>query len=61
MSDDVAARKKTPGRKPAGPGARAPRALPDPEGDAPLHELSRDALSVLLYVALLPEETRAIV
>ncbi|BDG06574.1 hypothetical protein [Anaeromyxobacter oryzae] len=40
--------------------ATAP-ALPDPSGDAPLHELSRDALSVLLYVALLPDETRAIV
>jgi mRNA-degrading endonuclease RelE of RelBE toxin-antitoxin system len=40
--------------------ARRP-ALPDPSGDAPLHELSRDALSVLLYVVLLPEETRALV
>jgi hypothetical protein len=30
-------------------------------GDAPLEELSRDQLSVFLYVALLPEETRAIV
>jgi hypothetical protein len=29
--------------------------------DAPLDELSRDQLSVFLYVALLPEETRAIV
>jgi mRNA-degrading endonuclease RelE of RelBE toxin-antitoxin system len=29
--------------------------------DAPLHELTRDQLSVFLYVALLPEETRAIV
>jgi hypothetical protein len=28
---------------------------------APLHELSRDQLSVFLYVTLLPEETRAIV
>ncbi|HTP52026.1 MAG TPA: hypothetical protein VMK42_15130 [Anaeromyxobacteraceae bacterium] len=29
--------------------------------EAPLHELSRDQLSVFLYVALLPEETRALV
>ena len=29
--------------------------------DAPLEELSRDQLSVFLYVALLPEETRALV
>ena len=29
--------------------------------DAPLGELSRDQLSVFLYVALLPEETRALV
>jgi len=61
VSEDVAAGKKTPGKKPAGLGATAPRALPDPKGDAPLHELSRDALSVLLYVALLPDETRAVV
>jgi len=40
--------------------AAAP-ALPDPGGDAPLQELSRDALSVFLFLALLPEETRAIV
>jgi hypothetical protein len=46
-------------RRPAAPAE--PRALPDPKGDAPLHELSRDALSVLLYVALLPDETRGIV
>ncbi len=39
----------------------APPALPDPAGDAPLEELSRDALSVLLYVWLLPEEARALV
>lgn len=53
------------GKRPAPGGRRAsappPRALPDPGGDAPLHELGRDALSVLLYVALLPEEARAIV
>jgi mRNA-degrading endonuclease RelE of RelBE toxin-antitoxin system len=60
----VATRKKGEGGK----GAAAPRragapkpALPDPSGDAPLHELTRDALSVLLYVVLLPEETRALV
>jgi len=32
-----------------------------PAGDAPLHELSRDALSAFLYAALLPEETVALV
>ncbi len=53
--------KKTSARRPPGGDARASRALPDPGGDAPLQELSRDALSVLLYVALLPEEARAIV
>jgi hypothetical protein len=57
----VAGGKKTSRKKPAGGDARRERALPDPKGDAPLHELSRDGLSVLLYVALLPEETRAIV
>jgi mRNA-degrading endonuclease RelE of RelBE toxin-antitoxin system len=56
----VAGGKKTSGRRPAGDAA-APRALPDPKGDAPFEELSRDALSVFLYVALLPEEARAIV
>ncbi len=35
--------------------------LPPPVGDAPLHELSRDALSAFLYAALLPEETLALV
>jgi len=34
---------------------------PPPVGDAPLHELSRDALSAFLYAALLPEETLALV
>jgi hypothetical protein len=53
-------------RKPAEKAERAERgrkapALPDAGGDAPLEELSRDALSVLLYVGLLPEETRAAV
>jgi mRNA-degrading endonuclease RelE of RelBE toxin-antitoxin system len=32
-----------------------------PVGDAPLHELSRDALSAFLFAALLPEETLALV
>ncbi len=50
------ARAKTPARK-----AR-PAAPPEPQvGDAPLPELTRDQLSVFLYVALTPEETRAIV
>ena len=55
--------KKTPGPPRAKPGARrkAAPALPDPAGDAPLEELSRDALSVLLYVWLLPEEARGLV
>ncbi|HEY6100354.1 MAG TPA: hypothetical protein VIW03_13035, partial [Anaeromyxobacter sp.] len=57
----MAGGKKTPGKKAAAAGASGARALPDPKGDAPFHELSRDALSVLIYVALLPEETRAIV
>jgi mRNA-degrading endonuclease RelE of RelBE toxin-antitoxin system len=57
----LATGKKTSGKRPPGAGARSPRGLPDPKGDAPLQELSRDALSVLLYVALLPEEVRAIV
>jgi hypothetical protein len=35
--------------------------IPPPVGDAPLHELSRDALSAFLYAALLPEETLALV
>ena len=37
------------------------RAAPPRVLDAPLAELTRDQLSVFLYVALLPEETRAIV
>jgi mRNA-degrading endonuclease RelE of RelBE toxin-antitoxin system len=56
----LATRKKGEAGKGAAAAARKP-ALPDPSGDAPLHELSRDALSVLLYVVLLPEETRALV
>ncbi len=35
--------------------------LPPPVGDAPLHELSRDALSAFFYAALLPEEALALV
>ncbi len=52
---------KKPARRPARGRAGVSRALPDPKGDAPLEELSRDALSVFLYVALLPEEAREIV
>jgi len=48
-------------RKPAAPRARRLPPLPDPGGAAPLHELSRDHLSVFLYLALLPEETAALV
>jgi mRNA-degrading endonuclease RelE of RelBE toxin-antitoxin system len=55
-------------RKPSRPTAR-PRAaakaraaeLPPPDFDAPLHELDRDALSVFLYLALMPEETAQLV
>ncbi len=36
-------------------------ALPSVDGDAPLHELTRDELSVFLYAALLPEENLRIV
>ena len=57
----MAGSSKTPGKRSAGGAAQRPRALPDLQGDAPLQELSRDALSVFLYVALLPEEARAIV
>lgn len=35
--------------------------LPPADGDAPLHELTRDELSVFLYAALLPEENLLIV
>jgi len=35
--------------------------VPPADGDAPLHELSRDALSAFLYAALLPEEALALV
>jgi hypothetical protein len=53
--------KKKGGSGRRGGGASGSPSLPDGKGDAPLEELSRDALSVLLYVALLPEEARAIV
>ncbi len=56
----MAAARKKPG-KGTRPSAGNARGLPDRSGDAPLEELSRDALSVFLFVALLPEETRAIV
>jgi mRNA-degrading endonuclease RelE of RelBE toxin-antitoxin system len=46
--------------KPAKRTAKRPL-LPDPSGDAPLAELSRDALSVFLYVAITPEESLALV
>jgi hypothetical protein len=57
----VAGKGKKPARRSGGGAPAGPRALPDPKGDAPLEELSRDALSVFVYVALLPEETRAVV
>lgn len=38
-----------------------PPALPAADGDAPLQELARDPLSVLLYMALTPEETKTLV
>ncbi|HSN91327.1 MAG TPA: hypothetical protein VLS93_08860 [Anaeromyxobacteraceae bacterium] len=55
----MTARRATSG-KAAGRGRAGAAPLPDPGGDAPLGELSRDRLSVFLYVALLPEETREI-
>ena len=66
-----AAGKKSSAAKKAAPAKRtvarrakaATRAPPLPPStfDAPLHELDRDALSVFLYVALLPEETAELV
>jgi mRNA-degrading endonuclease RelE of RelBE toxin-antitoxin system len=56
----VAARKTRAGGGAGRGGGRAAPALPEPSGDAPLAELSRDHLSVFLYLALLPEETRHI-
>jgi len=44
-----------------GKGARRAPSRSAQVRDAPLDELTRDQLSVFLYVALLPEETRAIV
>ena len=46
--------------RPARGARRDGPALPDPTGDAPLQSLSRDQLSVFLFVALLPDEARAI-
>lgn len=37
------------------------RAVPAPGFDAPLHELDRDALSIFLYLALVPDETAQLV
>jgi mRNA-degrading endonuclease RelE of RelBE toxin-antitoxin system len=54
----VAPRARGPSRAKAKPPARA---LPAPDGDAPLHDLTRDELSVFLYAALLPEENLQIV
>jgi mRNA-degrading endonuclease RelE of RelBE toxin-antitoxin system len=42
-------------------GAPARLSVPPAGYDAPLHELERDALSIFLYVALLPEETAELV
>ena len=54
---------KPPAKPRARARAKAPPAppLPDARGEAPLHELERDALSVFLYVALVPDESRALV
>jgi hypothetical protein len=64
----LASRPRSALTKPAGakaPGVkrprRAPAALPAADFDAPLHEMGRDALSVFLYVALVPEETARLV
>ncbi len=57
-------RRRRRGAARAEPGAGRPsrrRALPAPDGDAPLQELGRDALSVFLFVGLTPDETRALV
>jgi hypothetical protein len=69
VAKKAAGRGAAPGAKAARGGAKkggrapngAPIRLPDPSWDAPLHELGRDALSVFLYVALLPEETGRVV
>jgi hypothetical protein len=52
----MATARKGKGAKPGGGRRAAPVVV-----DAPLAELSRDQLSAFLYVALLPEETRALV
>jgi mRNA-degrading endonuclease RelE of RelBE toxin-antitoxin system len=56
----VAARKQSAGGAARRGRAGAAGALPDPTGAAPLGELTRDHLSVFLYLALLPEEAREI-
>jgi len=63
-----------PRRRPSAPGEGAARRarsrarphrpealLPPPDGDAPLQELGRDALSVFLFIGLAPDESRALV
>ncbi len=59
----MAGRKKADRAREDSPGPEAPplRPRPDPEGDAPLQELTRDRLSAFLYLALLPEETARLV
>jgi len=48
-------------RKRGAKGTALAAALPGAGYDAPLHELGRDALSVFLYVALMPDETAQLV
>jgi mRNA-degrading endonuclease RelE of RelBE toxin-antitoxin system len=55
----VAARRKR--AEPESPAPAAGPELPPESGDAPLHELTRDQLSVFLYLSLLPEETARLV
>jgi hypothetical protein len=52
-----------PRKKPGGAGGETRRGRPDPaQADrVPLHQLTRDQLSVFLYLALLPEETAQLV
>ncbi|MFT3916095.1 MAG: hypothetical protein QM704_19010 [Anaeromyxobacteraceae bacterium] len=62
----MAKKPATPPKKPRAPRKKAPaaappRALPDPKGDAPLEALTRDQLSVFIFVALTPDESRALV
>ncbi len=55
------ASKKAPAKKRVASRAGRAPALPARDGDAPLHELTHDELSVFLYAALLPEENLRIV